>query len=73
MSTKYQQAVPIDECRHELHRFDDACDVIEVVSPGGRPVTGPGGSTSNFSGLISGMEVTLAFVLGVLAGTGIGM
>jgi len=64
MSSPRSQAVPINECVHKPHRFDGACDVIEVVSPDGRPVGGPTDPTTHGMLLRHAVEVMLSFAAG---------
>ena len=62
-----QKAVPIDQCRHTVHSFDGACDVIEIDS-GGLMVDIPTTEQSKPWGafLFHGLEITVAVVVGFL-------
>ena len=66
MSFPRSQAVPINECVHKVHRFDGACDFIEVVSPDRRPVGAPTDPTSRGVLLRHTLEVMLSFATGFL-------
>jgi len=67
MSSPRTQAVPINECVHKHHRLDGACDLIEVVSPDGRPVGAPTDPTAQSMLLRHAVEVMLSFAAGFVS------
>jgi len=71
MSFPHEQTVPINECGHEVHRFDGASEVIKVVSPDGRPVSGPRNPTSRSVLFRHTLEVMLSFATGFLTATAV--
>ena len=64
MSFANKQTVPIDECRRDVHRFDGASDVVEYVSPDGRPVDAPRKAASHRVLFRHTLEVMVAFAAG---------
>jgi hypothetical protein len=68
MPSTQQRSVPINACRHKVHRFPGACDVIEVESDG-LPVDVPSQITHPAPiAFLRGLEVSLVFAAGVAAG-----
>jgi len=71
MSSTCKRTIPIDQCRHVLRRFDDACDLVEVQSPGNLPVDVPATKKGRRLGahFRHGLEFTLAVAVGFLLAT----
>jgi len=61
-----KQTVPINKCQHQVDALDGASEIIDVVSPEGRPVDVPRLSRSGSNIIVHAVEVTLAFAAGFL-------
>ena len=68
MTSARTRTVAIDQCAHRVREFPGACKVIEVISPGGAPVSGPANAQRQRPAFHLGeaVVISLAFAMGWL-------